>query len=931
VVEDGGDDEPDARGILVVTLRAILERLRAAFRQRALDEAFDDEIRHHLDLLAANHERLGLLPEQARLAARRDFGGLEQIKDACRDARSVSVLEHIRRDTVYAGRALRKSPGFTLAVVLTLALGIGANTAVFTLIDTISWRNLPVRDPESLMLVGRIRLGRSEAGFTYPQARALRSEAAGVTLAGYSSSAFPVLLTTSVAGNPEPPISGQLVSGEYFDLLGVAPQAGRLIGANDDRVPDGHPVAVLSDSYWRRRFGRDPAIVGTQLRFSGRPFEIIGVTPPEFFGVEVGVSPDVFIPMMMQAALMPVTGDLIVKPNVNRTWVQLLARLEPGVGAAQASAVLEPIYRRYIPPMPPALGARSGSEDRIVFTSAATGISDLRARFSTSLVILLGVVAAVLLIGCANTANLLLARAAARRPEMALRLALGAGRMRLMQQVLIEGLLIGALGGVGGFLLATALTRALVLYASAGRTPIALDLTPDLRVLTFTVASSLLCTLVFVFVPAIRAVRVDMVTAIRSINRAARGLTGLTPARLLVSAQVTLSLLLLVASGLFVRTLVNLTTADHEVSRDRVLVVRVEPRGSNQRGVPGTDERLDRIYTELMTRVSSLPGVRSVTMGNVSPGKPESGAAVAIVPGGSLRMDDPRSADRPNASMQAIYVDYFTTLGIGLRGRDFTDADRQPTAAAVCIVNEAFARLAFPDDDPIGKTCVSVGVPKRAYTIVGVAGDSRYSNPRATVQPVVYTPFLQSNTGRGQMILYVRVDGDTRAISSAVRHAVWQADDSVPQYEVRTLAEEVDAVVVHERLLASVSTSFSLLALLLTAIGLHGLLSYLVLQRKRELAIRLALGARRTGVIALVARETILLVGLGAVIALPLLLAVQRLSSRFLSDVLFGLTANDETTLSAAVAVLVLVGGVAASLPAKRASDVDPMMVLRAE
>jgi predicted permease len=914
-----------------VTLRARLRRVRSMLMRRSLDASLDHEIRQHLEMLTAEHERRGLTPEDARLAARRDFGGVEQMKDVYREARGVNVIEHVWRDIAYAGRALRKSPGFTIAVVLTLALGIGANTAVFSLIDAITWRNLPVHDPDSLLLVGRIRLGRSESGFTYPQARALRDASSGATLAGYSSPAFPVLLTASVAGDPEPPITGQLVSGNYFDVLGVVPQAGRLIGVRDDQVPDGHPVAVLSDGYWQRRFGRDPAIVGKPLLLSGRAFDVIGVAPPEFFGVEVGLSPDVFLPMMMQGAVMPVVGDLLVKPNVNRTWVQLIARLEPGVSPERVSSVLEPIFHDSIPPLPPALRARSGIEDRIVFTSAATGISDLRAQFSTSLFILLGIVGTVLLIGCANTANLLLARAAARRSEMALRLALGAGRMRLMQQVLIEGLVIGALGGLCGYLLANGLTRALVVYASAGRTPIALDLTPDLRVLAFTVATSLLSTLVFVFLPATRAVRVDMLTAIRSINRTARGLAGLSSGRLLVVAQVALSLVLLVGAGLFVRTLINITTSDHGASRDRVLVVRVEPRGSNQRGVRGVPERLNRIYTDLMNRVGHVPGVRSVSMGNVSPGKPESGAAVAIVPGGTLRMEEVRPANRPNASMQAIYRGYFATLGIGLTGRDFTEADQQLTAAPVCIVNEAFVRIAFPHEDPIGKTCVSVGVPTRAYTIVGVADDSRYSNPRTPVQPVVYTPFFQSNTGRGQMILYVRVDGDPRAIVPAVRDAIWEADSSVPQYEVRTLAEEVDGVVVRERLLATVSTAFGLLALLLTAIGLHGLLSYLVLQRKRELAIRVALGARRAGVIGLVAREAVLLVGLGAVLAMPIMLTLARLAAHFLSDVLFGLTANDGGTLATAMSVLVLVAGVAASLPAKRASDVDPIMSLRAE
>jgi len=912
-----------------VTLRARLQRVRSMFLRRSLDASLDHEIRQHLEMLTADHERRGLRPEAARLAARRDFGGVEQMKDVYREARGVNAIEHIWRDIAYAGRALRKSPGFTIAVVLTLALGIGANTAVFTLIDAISWRNLPVHDPDSLLLVGRIRLGRSETGFTYPQARALRDASSGATLAGYSSSAFPVLLTASVAGDPEPPITGQLVSGNYFDLLGVVPQAGRLIDVRDDQVPDGHPVAVLSDGYWQRRFGRDPAIVGKPLLLSGRAFDVIGVTPPEFFGVEVGLSPDVFLPMMMQGAVMPVVGDLIVKPTLDRTWVQLLARLEPGVTPEHASSMLEPIYRQNIPQVPPALRVRSGSEDRIVFTSAATGISDLRAQFSASLFILLGIVGAVLLIGCANTANLLLARAAARRPEMALRLALGAGRGRLLQQVLIEGLVVGALGGLFGFLLARALTRLLVLYASSGRTPIALDLAPDLRVLSFTIATSLLCTLVFVFVPAIRAVRVDMLAAMRNISRAARGHASLSPGRLLVITQVALSLLLLVAAGLFVRTLVNLTTADHAASRDHVLVVRVEPRGSNQRGVPGVPERLDRIYTGMMTRIGSLPGVRSVSMSNVSPGKPESGAGRAIVPGGTIRMDDPRSPNRPTASGQTIYPGYFATLGIRLRGRDFTTADNQTAGAPVCIVNDAFVRIAFPDEDPIGKTCATVGV--RAYTIVGVADDSRYTNPRAPAQPVIYTPFFQSNTGRGQMILYVRLDGDPRAIVPAVRDAIWQADNSVPQYEVRTLAEEVNGVVVRERLLATVSMAFSLLALLLTAIGLHGLLSYLVVQRKRELAIRVALGARRAGVVAMVAREAVVLVGVGTALAVPLMMALARVSTHWLSDVLFGLTVNDGATLAAAIAVLITVGAAAASLPAKRASDVDPMVALRAE
>jgi predicted permease len=914
-------------------MRILLSRIRAFFRRDRLERDLEDEVRAHLDLLAGDHARHGLSVEESRLAALRDFGGIEPIKEAYRDTRGSRAIEHLWRDLVYACRALRKSPGFTFAVVLTLALGIGANTAVFTLIDAISWRSLPIRDPESLTVVSRIRLGRNETGFTFPQFRAMRDAVQNVQLAAYSSSAFPVLLSATISGSPEPPINGQLVSGNYFELLGVVPQLGRLIGRDDDHVPNGHPVVVISDGYWRRRFSGDPMIVGKPLSLSGARFDIIGVTPPEFFGVDVGLAPDVFVPTMMQPAVMPVVGDLLVKATVYRTWLQVIARVDSSVGPARVSAQLEPVYRQNLMAPPPTTvqRARFGYEDRIVFTPAATGLSDLRLQFSTSLFILLAIVGTVLLVGCVNTANLLLVRAAGRRAEMALRLALGAGRLRLLQQVLVEGAALGALGGMAGLLLARMLTRWLLVYASSGRTPIALDLSPDLRVLGFTAAMSLACTLVFVSIPASRVVRVDLLAVIKNVNGAIGGFGGIRPGKLLVVAQVALSLVLLVAAGLFVRTLAKLTTADHDTARDRVLVVRVEPRGSNQRSVRGTPERLDRLYIDLMARLHSVPGVRSVSMSNVSPGKPESGAGVAIVPGGTVRMDDSRAADRPSASGQVIYPDYFKTLGIRLKGRDFSEVDRAANAALVCIVNEAFVRIAFPAEDPIGKTCASVGVPRRPYTIVGVAGDSRYTNPRAPAQPIVYTPFLQANTGRGQMILYVRTDGDPTAIAGRVREEVWHADSSVPQYEVRTLAEEVDAVVVRERLLAMFATSFSLLALVLTAIGLHGVLSFLVVQRVREVAIRMALGARRAGVVRMVGREAVVLVGAGAIVAVPLALVVGWLSSPWLSEMLFGLRPTDGLTLAGATGILLVVGVIAASLPAKRASVVDPMIALRGE
>jgi len=908
-------------------MRGALSRIRSLLRRTQLERDLDEEIRSHLDLLTAEYVRRGLTPEEARFAALREFGGVERMKEAHRDTRGARVVEHVWRDVVFACRGLRKSPGFAAAVVLTLALGIGANTAIFTLVNAVSWQNLPVRDPESLLLVTRLRLGRVEAGFTYPQSRALRDQVSGARLAAYSSSAFPLLLTATSNGSLDPPIAGQLVSGNFFDLLGLTPQRGRLIRPDDDVVPNGHPVAVISDGYWRRRFARDEDIVGRTLTLSGSTFEIIGVTPPEFFGVEVGLAPDVFLPIMMQAAVMPVVGDLIVKPNVNRTWLQLLARLDPGTRGETVAAMLEPIYRQQLPESGPVLRARLGYEDTFVLASAARGLSDLRAQFSTSLFILLGVVGAVLLIGCANIANLLLARAAARRSELALRLALGSSRLRLMQQVLVEGIVLGVLGGLSGLLLARLLTQLLIAYASLGRTSISIAVASDVRVLTFTFAVSLACSLLFVMAPAIRVARVDLLAAIKSMSLATRGVAGLRPGRRLVVVQVALSLLLLVAAGLFVRTLVNLSSADRIAERERVLVARVEPRGSNQRGTPGMSDRLDRLYTDLIARVEGLPGVRSVSMSNVSPAKPESGAGVAITSTGGVRVEE--AITRPTASGQAIYPHYFDTLRIRLRGRDFEPADLRREAAPVCIVNDAFVRIAFPNQDPIGKTCIAVGVPRRAYTIVGVVDDSRYTNPRAPVQPVVYTPFLQANTGRGQMILYVRTDGDPSGLVARVREEVWKTDQTVPQFEVRTLEDEVNGVVMKERLLATVSTFFAVMALLLTAIGLHGLLSFLVVQRVRELAIRFTLGAQRADVMSLVVREAAVLVGGGALIAVPLAIAAGRLSSRWLSDVLFELTPTDAASFAAAAAVLVVVAVCATVIPTRRASRVDQMVALK--
>ena len=438
--------------------------------------------------------------------------------------------------------------------------------------------------------------------------------------------------------------------------------------------------------------------------------------------------------------------------------------------------------------------------------------------------------------------------------------------------------------------------------------------------LGFTAAVSMLTGILFALAPAVRMSRLELVPAGTRVTDGA----GLRLRKGLVAVQVALSLLLLVAAGLFLRSLEKIHAQEGGVDREHVLLVRVEPHGSNQRGTPGVSERLDQTYRGLMARVSAIPGVRSVSMSNVSPTKPDSLAGTPST--------DPRTGQQIRAPMQTVYARYFFTLGIPIvAGRDFTEDEEVATANPSCIVNEAFVRILYPDVNPLGKPCFTSGRVRGAYPIVGVVSDSRYTNLREPQQPVVYMPFLSSPTGRGQMILYVRVTGDSSSIAGRVREEVWNADATVPQYTVRTLSDELDAVLIRERLLATVSTFFGALGLLLTAIGLYGLLSYTVVQRSAELAIRTALGADRVGLVWTVTRDALWLVVLGAAAAVPAVWVTGRLASALLSTVLFGLGPNDPVVFALATLVLMLVAAAAAALPAWRAATVDPMVALRHE
>ncbi|MGA3201617.1 MAG: ABC transporter permease [Bryobacteraceae bacterium] len=840
-------------------------------------------------------------------------------------------IEGIAQDFGFAVRTLSKAPGFTAVVVLSVTLGIGANTAIFSLIDAVMWRMLPVKNPETLLAVVRSRSGKVQNGFTYKEYKALREYGQMAELTAYS----PTRLNVSVDGSLEPTIDGQMIAGNYFSLLGVNAIAGRAIDLEDDRVPNGHPVAMISHGYWRRRFGLDPTTIGRTISISGTPFTIVGVVPPEFFGVEVGTAPDIFVPMMMQPTVEPALENLLANPIIMRTWCLTLARLKPGVYSQQAAAALEAVYRQITPRVPDSAKMAGFGDWNIALNPAATGLSALRLQFSQALFILMAVVGVVLLIACANTANLLLARAAGRRPEFAMRLALGASRGRVIRQLVVESLVLAMLGGACGILLARWATMLLTVYMSAGRSAIALDLNPDLRILSFTAAVSVVTGLLFGLAPALRSTRIDLAPALKGLGNSLSVRGGLRPGKILAVLQVALSLQLIIAAGLFVRSLRNLNGPETG-SREGVLIIRVEPRGSDQRNIPGASQRLDGIYRELIRRVEPIPGVRSVGMSQVTPTRPNANAASMI-----------RFASGESAGVGVLmtYPSYFATAGIPVvAGREFNSGDLGESSPAVCIVNEAFVRAVFPGENPIGKACVITNRPRMRdlteprydptpvpYEIVGVVEDSRFMNPTGSIQPVMYMTFLQTGTGRGQMVLYVRVSGNPNLIVQQVRAEVWKVDPKLPQFEIHTLAQEMDAALIRERLIATLSSLFGALALLLACVGLYGLLAFAVVQRTGEVGIRMALGASRGDVLWMMLREALLLTLGGLTIGVPLAIAAGRVASSKESGLLFGLRATDPLTVAGAAALLVLVSCVAAYLPARRASHVDPMVALRNE
>src|SRR5262245_28824156 len=813
---------------------------RNFFHKTRGEQELTEEIDAYLEMLVEQKINDGLDPAEARRAALIELGGREQVKERVRDVSAGHQLESLWRDLGYALRMLRRSPGFSTVAMLLLGLGIGANTAIFSVVDAVLLKMLPVKEPEQLVALSHNWKHRGNDSFSYSWYERFRDH--NQTLSG-TLAYYPLRLTVNVNGQPEPAINGQLVTGSYYQVLGVNAALGRTIAPDDDRTPSAHPVCLISDGYWRRRFGRDPSIVGKTIHLSGFPFTVIGVSQEEFFGLEVGASMDISVPLMMQQQVMP--GNRVFVDEDTGVF-RIMGRLRPGVTVEKAQASLGMLYQQYMADQvalrseDPKAKASSPSllEERLIVASGSKGLSALRQQFSQPLFVLMNVVTMVLLIACANVAGLMLARGVARRKEMAVRLALGAGRLRLARQLLTESVLLAGLGGLLGLLFAWWGARLLLPLLSQGEIPIHLSLNSNLRMLGFTAAVAVLTGVLFGLAPAFFATRVDLQSTLKQDSQGMSGRSArLSFGKSFVIAQVALSLLLLIGAGLFVRSLQKLQQAPTGYDRENVLVLKLEPVGSDKKWE--VFPRLTALYDELLRRVEALPGVRQASLVGYSPISRREWLVMGDNPenssNGWIRVEGytPQSDEEMAINWMQVYPNSFATLGIPLvAGRDFSPQDTHKSNA-VAVINENMARRFFGDKNPVGRR-FGFGFAFRGIEIIGVVKDAKYISLREPGRPMVYFPFAQPGTGRGQMTLVARTEGDPATIAAAVQRVARALDPAMPMFQVETLAMQLDISLGKERLVATLSSVFGLLALLLSCIGLYGVMSYDVARRKHE-------------------------------------------------------------------------------------------------
>jgi len=874
-------------------------------------------------------------------------GELGNLTLAAEDARAVFTwmwFERLGQDLRYALRSMAHNKTFTALAVLSLMLGIGANTAIYSFMESILLRKLPVPDPKSLVVMkwraksfpsvatgfsfstdgtySDPKGGKVSTIFPYPALELFQNNGDVLSSAFcyFVAQSFSVTVSEDTVA-----LKGQYVSGDYFRGMGVRPAAGRLILAADDQNGTA-AVTVLSYRFSAQRFGEAGRAVGQSIRINNKPFVVVGVAPPEFFGAEPGYVPDVYLPMHANLLLEPSTVLAEVAQQYqdrNYYWIEVMGRLKPGVSLPQAQAVLGPQFRRFVEDS--ASGERQHADlPELMVQDGAEGLDSLRRQYAKPVYVLMAMAGLILLIACANIANLLLARAAARRREIAVRLSIGAGRLRVIRQLMTESVLLASLGGALGVAFAAWGIRVLTLLLANGRDNFTLHAELNWHVLSVTVALSVLTGFLFGLAPAIQATGFDVMPALKEVW--ANTLTGktrltrsrFTMGRILVVTQIAFSFLLLVAAGLFVRTLSNLHSIQLGFNREDVLLFTIKPQAAGYGG-----PALNLLYEDLQQRLSQAPGVRSASLSSL-PLPTGGGTLVAVtLPGVLNPSSSTGGSSRSRAGVFNVGPAFFETMQIPLTaGREFSAHDRAGTIP-VAIVNDRFLK-AFGLEHPVGST---FAIGKASYQIVGVVGDAKFLTLRENYRPMIYLPYMQNVRLPLQMTYEVRTVGGALNYANIVRQIVRQVDSRLAISGLETQGAHIDQAINTQITLARLCTAFAMLALLITCVGLYGTVAFLVVRRTSEIGIRMAIGARPAGIIWMVLREVFALALVGLAIGVPTALAGTRAVKSFL----YGIQPNDPVSITASIVVLFLAGLAAGYLPARRASRIDPMMAVRHE
>jgi predicted permease len=904
--------------------------LQALLGKQRVDRELEEELDSYLEASAADKQRFGLGLEAARRAARAEIGSRNSVKHQVWTSRWESTLDNLLQDIRHSLRLLAKSPGFTLVALLSLALGIGANTAIFTLLNAILLRPLPVQNPQQLVLFGHgSQIGSTDGLpdqswdlFSYPFYREFTKKTQAFSgVAAVSSVQFAT--HSSISGAPLELLHIDLVSGSYFSVFGISPALGRTLSEADDSAPGAGPVAVVSYAWFQRHFNGNPAALGKAIRILGHDYTIVGVAHPGFSGATADRPADLWIPLSMQKEISPGWNGI---ERVKFQSLYLMARLKPGVRWEEASANTNLLFKQilrsdFVGPNPSPKELASIEHAQIELTSAARGISQLRLTFTLPLEILMAIVALVLLIACANIANMLLARGVVRAREFAVRMALGASRSRIVLQLLTESALLSVFGAAMGIALSWKASSLLLRMATPGPAPVPFDLAPDLSVLSFTLALTVLTALLFGIMPALRATRLEswggLAPALKEGRGSAPTASRNTLARSLIVGQIALSILLLAAAGLFLRSLSNLNNVDTGFDKKNVLIFYLDEYSAN---LP-QDARLVQLQQQIEARVQAIPAVRAAafSMFTFNEGIWSASITMQGVP------HTPENSH--NVLFNVVGPGFFSTFDLPLiSGRGFTPQDTDKSHP-VAIINQTMERRFFPSGSAVGHHFGGGMDPAESgkIEIIGVVKDAKYVRLSEGAEMAAYHPYSQAVQYFSNFS--VRYTGDPAPVITAVRSALAQVNPGIVVSNVSTLAEAVDGSIATQRLIAQLSAFFGALAVFLACIGIYGMLSYSVLRRTSEIGIRLALGAQSHTLLWMIFRESLLLLAIGLALGLPIALASTGILHKFL----YQLSPSDPWTFAASVVIIAAMTMLAAWLPARRATKVDPMVALRCD